>query len=214
MLHPDRKPFAADPFGYSALAWHKWGTVQTLAGFPVDPTAFPTSRDLKDPVLWLAHASALSEAAATLARTAPTWEHMPVAGRGICDSQFCAVALMLVGYSLEVCLKAMLIMKKGVAEYALQEKQFRHHRLEDLAEFLPPLSPKDKAILGLLTHFTVWAGRYPDPGPKFEADAREIFEVSEREQIAGHEVFSLATRVMNHAQIVANESAASQRGDA
>ncbi len=208
MLHPERESFAADPFGYSALAWHKWGTVQTLAGFPIDASAFPSSRDLKDPILWLAHASALSEAATTVARTIPSWAHIPVTARGICDSQFCAVALMLVGYSLEVCLKAMLIMKNGVAEYEANEQQFRHHRLEELAAFLPALTAKDKAILRLLTHFTVWAGRYPDPGTKFEADAREIFEVSEREQICGREVFSFAAQVMKHAQVVASEPAA------
>ena len=205
MLDPAREPFAADPFGYSALGWHKWGTVLTVAGFATDPTSFPTSRDLKNPILWLAHASALSEAATTVARTVPTWVHMPVTARGICDSQFCAVALMLGGYSLEVCLKAMLLMKMGEAEYEAEERRFRHHRLEELAEFVPDLTSKDKAILRLLTHFTVWAGRYPDPGPKFEADAREIFEVSEREQIAGKEVFSLAARIMSYAQVVANE---------
>lgn len=212
MLHPARKAFAADPFGYSALAWHKWGTELTKAGFSVDPRAFPASRDLKNPILWLAHASALSEAAVTLARTVPSWAHMPVTARGMCDSQFCAVALMLVGYSLEVCLKAMLLIKLGEVAYEARERQFRHHRLEELAEFVPDMTPKDKAILKLLTHFTVWAGRYPDPGPKFEADAKQIFELSEREQISGGEVFSLAARIMNHAQVVANESPASLSG--
>ena len=207
MLPEGRKAFAADPFGYSALAWHQWGTARTLAGFPVDPTAFPTSRDLKDPILWLAHANALSEAATTLVRAVPTWEHMPVTARGICDSQFCGAALMLVGYSLEVCLKAILIIRKGVVEYEAEERSFRHHRLEELAESLPSLSTKERAILRLLTHFTVWAGRYPDPGSKFDADAREIFEISEREQISAHEVFTLATRVMKYAQVVANEPA-------
>lgn len=177
-----------------------------MAGFSVDPAAFPTSRDLKNPILWLAHANALSEAATTIARTVPTWSHMPVTGRSMCDSQFCAVALMLVGYSLEVCLKAMLLMRLGEAAYEARERQFHHHRLEELAQFVPGLSSKDKAILKLLTHFTVWAGRYPDPGPKFEADAREIFEVSERERISGGEVFSLAARIMDYAHVVANES--------
>ena len=204
MRHPSREPFAADPFGYSALAWHKWGTELTRAGFPVDPTAFPTSRDLKNPILWLSHAGALAEAATTLTRTVPAWSHMPLTARGMCDSQFCAVALMLVGYSLEVCLKAMLLMKLGEADYESREREFRHHRLEELAGFVPDIGSKDRAILQLLTHFTVWAGRYPDPGRRFEANAREIFEVSEREQISGREVFSLAARVMKHAQTVAD----------
>lgn len=132
---------------------------------------------------------------------------MPLTARGICDSQFCGAALMLVGYSFEVCLKAMLIIRKGVVEYEAEEGSFRHHRLEELAELLPSLDSKERAILRLVTHFTVWAGRYPDPESKFEANAREIFEISEREQISAHEVFALATRVMKYAQVVSNESA-------
>ncbi len=33
-LEPNRKGFESDPFGYSALARHKWGMARTVAGFP------------------------------------------------------------------------------------------------------------------------------------------------------------------------------------
>jgi hypothetical protein len=68
---PDRAAFGADPFGYSALAWHKWAMAQTVAGFPVDPSVPPTSSDLKSPVLWLAQAHALTEVHALFWRIAP-----------------------------------------------------------------------------------------------------------------------------------------------
>ena len=60
---PDRKQFDADPFGYSASAWMKWGMVRTLAGFTIDISEPPGKEDLKDPVLWLTQARAMSEAA-------------------------------------------------------------------------------------------------------------------------------------------------------
>jgi hypothetical protein len=205
MLHPSRASFASDPFGYSALAWHKWGTAQALAGSPVDPESAPTSTDLKSPVLWLAHAHALSEAASAVFQKEPSWESMPLMIRSICDSQYCAAGLMLVGYSLEICLKGMLILTKGVATYSLEEKKFLHHKLERLADHVPNLSLKDKAILRVLTHFTEWAGRYPDPGSGREQNASEIFALSEQHQIAGRDLFGLAARVMKHTQVVINE---------
>ena len=76
---------------------------------------------------------------------------------------------------------------------------FKHHRLEELAGFMPNLSEKDQAILGLLTDFVMWAGRYPDPGSGREQQAEAIFAVSEKHQIAGRDLFDLASRVMEHA---------------
>lgn len=65
-LQPNIDRFAVDPLGYSALAWHKWGLLATANGFPVDISKPPTIADLKNPVLWLSHAHALSEAAVLL----------------------------------------------------------------------------------------------------------------------------------------------------
>jgi len=161
---PDPNAFAADPFGYAALAWHKWAIAQNLAGLSIDPEKPPTSENLKSPLLWLSQAHALSEAAAIVLRAEPNLDHFPVVTRGVCHSQYCAVGLMLVGYSLEVCLKTMLILAKGVEAYALDEKNHRHHDLVKLSELVPGLGEREKAILRLLTHFVVWAGRYPDPG--------------------------------------------------
>ena len=108
------------------------------------------------------------------------------------------------GYSLEICLKAMLIVKKGVAAYQAEEKKHYHHSLEKLADFVPDLSEKDKAILSGLSHFVRWAGRYPDPGYGKENHAEEIFTLSERYQISAKEVFALAARVMGYSREVLN----------
>ena len=199
-IHPNRSKFAEDPFGYSVFAWHRWGLAQEISGFPVALEASPTSDELKSPVLWLTHAYAMSTAAETVLRTEPTFETMPDLLRGVCDSQFCAIGLMLVGYSLEICLKAMLIIKKGVQQYSEDEKSHRHHRLEELAEFVPDLSPKDLAILRTLTHFVIWAGRYPDPGSGQAEKIEEIFSTSEQYQICARDLFILAGRVMGHAK--------------
>ena len=201
-LQPSRDGFANDPFGYSGLGWQRWAMAQALAGFPGDPTRAPSSDDLKSPVLWLSHAHAMSEAAMAVLRADPNLDHLPVFTRGVCDSQFRAVGLMLVGYSLEICLKGMLIIQKGVESYTSLEGKYKHHKLEQLANFVPDLSDKDKAILQVLTHFVSWAGRYPDPGSGRERFAMEIFDVSERHQISAKDLFDLASRVMGHSKTV------------
>jgi len=201
-LLPNRERFAADPFGYSALAWHRWGLAREVSGFPIDLKKPPTSDDLKSPILWLAHAHALSEAAVALIRSEPEFESMPELVKGVCDSQYCAVGLMLVGYSLETSLKAMLILTKGVEAYAQEERSHFHHRLEELAAFVPDLSAKDKAILRLLSHFVTWAGRYPDPGSGREANHEEVFRSAEQHKVTARDVFSLSGRVMRHTQAV------------
>jgi hypothetical protein len=203
MLAPDRAAFAADPLGYSGSAWHVWQSALMVGGAIQLPREIPVSEDLKDPILWLCHAHALSEAASLLIKARPAWDAMPLMVRGVCDCQFCAVALMLMGYSLESCLKAMLIMRQGINEYLEQEKKFQHHRLDELSSFMPMLSEKDKAILKALSHFSYWAGRYPDPGSKRIADATEIFSLSEEHEISAKELVSLANRVMKHVQTMA-----------
>ena len=201
-IKPNRSIFGEDPFGYGALAWHKWGLIQELSGFPVDLKRPPTSEDLKSPVLWLSHARAMSEAGVVVLMTEPTLEGMPDLVKGVCDSQYCAVGLMLVGYSLEICLKAMLIIKLGITTFTQDERKHHHHWLEDLAEFVPNMSQKDKAILRILTHFIAWAGRYPDPGSGRENKAEEVFALSEKHKISAHDLFTLVSRVMGHSQQV------------
>lgn len=196
--------FAADPFGYSVLAWHKWGLLATANGFPVDISKPPTIADLKNPVLWLSHANALSEAAVQLVRNPPSFDSFPQELRTICHSQYHAVALMIIGYSLEVCLKAMILLRIGAEEFTKQEKEHFHHKLEELANFIPDLGKKDKAILKGLSHFVVWAGRYPDPGSRRLNNAVDVFELSERHQISAKDLFALSARVMKHVQKVVN----------
>ncbi|MBP7780221.1 MAG: hypothetical protein KA045_01635 [Burkholderiaceae bacterium] len=201
-LAPSRAAFEADPFGYAGLAWTRWAIAQNVAGFDVNPEDPPTGADLKSPVLWLLHAHALSEAASIVVRGEPELGHLPIFTKGVCHSQYCAVGLMLVGYSLEICLKGMLILKKGIETYIAEEKKHKHHDLVRLAEFVPNLSEKDKAILQLLTYFLVWAGRYPDPGSGRESQSTGIFDLSELHKISGKDLFTLSARIMGHAKVV------------
>lgn len=201
-LHANPNGFATDPFGYSALAWHKWGLMATANGFPIDITKPPTVADLKNPVLWLSHANALSEAAVCLVKNPPNFESMPSNLRTVCHSQYHAVALMLVGYSLEVCLKAMILIKLGVEEFTKQEHSHFHHRLEELANFIPNLSDKEQAILKGLSHYVVWAGRYPDPGSKRISNAVDVFEISEQHEINAKDLFQFSAKVMRYVQTV------------
>ena len=203
---PNPKGFDVDPFGYSALAWHKWGMSQTMAGFPVDISKPPAAEDLKSPILWMTQAHALSEAAVNVLRSEPNLEHLTIYTKGVCHCQYHAVALMLVGLSLEIALKAMLIVKEGIAEFTSKEGQRRHHRLHELSEFVPDLNQKDKAILECLTHFIYWAGKYPDPGSGRERDAVSVFEISEKHEISAKQLFELASRVMSYAETVINEN--------
>jgi hypothetical protein len=207
VLRPDRSGFDRDPFGYSALAGQKWAMAQALAGLPIDPRVPPAKQDLKSPLLWLGHAHALSEAALAVLRHEPAWETMPFDARGICDSQYCAVALMLVGYSLEVCLKGMSILRLGVEAFTEEERDYWHHNLEQLAEFIPDLDERSRAILRLLTHFTTWAGRYPDPGASRHTHLESIFALSEHHKLAAKDLFALSARVMRHASVVIDATA-------
>lgn len=201
-LEPNRKGFESDPFGYSALARLKWGMARTAAGFPVDISKPATIEELKNPLLWLCQARALSDAALIVIKNEPDFKEMPQLVRSVCDSQYCAVGIMLVGYSLEICLKAMTIMKEGIERYIELEKKLQHHRLHELAKFVQDLSEKDIAILTVLTHFVYWAGRYPDPGFGKEANAEEIFTLSEKFQISAKDLFILSTKIMGEAKKV------------
>lgn len=171
-------------------------------GAPIDPFESPSSDDLKHPILWLTQAEAMTQAAIQLLKHEPAFENMPVDFRGICDTQYCAVALMLVGYSLEVCLKAMIILRGGVDAYTLAERKYQHHNLGKLADFIDTLDAKDIAILDLLTHFVYWAGRYPDPGRKEIEKHEKIFAISEENQISAHDLFKVAAKVMSHVRKV------------
>lgn len=203
-IEPNRSIFTSDPFGYSAFARQMLGMASTSAGFPVDITKPATSDELKNPILWLSQAHALSEAAVAVLRKDQDFESMPVLIRGVCDSQYCAVGLMLVGYSLETCLKSMIIMKEGIEGYKAMEAQNRHHRLHQLATFIPDLNEKELAILRGLTHFVYWAGRYPDPGSGKENDAEDIFKISEKYKISAHDVFKSSDKIMKHTIKITN----------
>lgn len=204
---PNPNGFDVDPFGYSALAWHKWGMSQTMAGFEVDISKPPVAEDLKSPILlWMTQAHALSEAAVNVLRGEPNLESLTIYTKGVCHCQYHAVAFMLVGLSLETSLKAMLIVKEGIREFKEKEKNRRHHRLHKLSEFIPDLTKKDKAILECLTHFIYWAGKYPDPGSGRENDAVSVFEISEKYEISAKQLFELASRIMAYTEVIVQEN--------
>lgn len=202
---PNREMFSKDPGGYSRSAWMRWAMLGTVHGGNFDLTKPPTSEDLKNPILWLAQAEAMTQAAYVLLKNEPSFDRMPRDIRGICDSQYCAVALMLVGYSLEVCLKAMILLRGGIEAYTEAEKEYKHHELHKLADFIGELSTKDLAILELLTHFVYWAGRYPDPGRQYINKHMVIFDLSEEHQVSMRDISQLAAKVMAHVKTITDE---------
>ncbi|MBV4540081.1 hypothetical protein HU738_003375 [Pseudomonas sp. RW4S2] len=205
-LPPGRETFAQDPFAHSALGAMKWETASLCAGYPIDPSITPLSEQLKNPVLWMTQAHAMSEAASAVLLKEQKFSEMPLSVREVCESQYCAIAMMLIGYSLEVSLKAMIIVEKGIEGYTQMGKKTLHHRLDDLASFLPDLSKKDRAILRGLSHFISWAGRYPDPGTGKEHKLEEIFDLGEKHQVTAFDLFNVCSRVMRHAQTVVNQA--------
>lgn len=200
----DREFFAKDPFGYSAKAHLEWNMLKAMQGNgEFDPYKPIQDDELKNPVLWLSQAEALTQAGLVVIKSTPGFEAMPSPIRALCDSQYCASGLMLVGYSLEIALKGMMLMSLGIEAYKEIESKKKHHRLHDLAEFIPDMTAKDKAILRCLTYFVYWAGRYPDPGQGKENESEEIFNISEKYQISAKDLFVLAGRVMAYAKIIA-----------
>lgn len=204
MFEPKRDQFQVDPFSYGALAWHRLETAKMKVDCSYTPKDFPSSTDLKDPILWFSQVAALEAAACAIFKAMPDWQQIPVlaAGRGMCDSQFCAVGLMLLGYSLEVCLKAVTIVKKDVVAYTDEEKRFKHHQLDRLAQDVISLTDRDKAILRNLSHFTMWAGRYPDPGSGNEAKFEEIFRLAETNQLTLKDVLALTKKITDAARTI------------
>ena len=201
-LYPDRTAFKADPFGYSSLALERWKILQDMEGSQKNLGQNTLRQELNSPELWLCQAQALTEAAITVLKNEPDFKPFPKILTGICDSQYCAVGIMLAGYSLEVCLKGMLIRKESVDGYLAQEKDRYHHRLEELGKIVPALSDKDKSILRLLTEFITWAGRYPAPKPNKENCREEIFSSSEAQRITAYDLIELCSRVVKHGQFV------------
>jgi len=198
-IDADRDIFKSDPFGYSAQGFLKWQMIKATRGEgDYEPNKIPSLEELKNPILWMSQAEALTQSAIAVIKSEPNFENMPPIVRGICDSKFCAVGLMLIGYSLEISLKAMMIIEHGTDGYLEIEKKKRHHRLHDLAEFVPNLNIQDKAVLRGLTHFVYWAGRYPDPGSGRESDASEIFGISEKHKISIKVLLSTAAKITAH----------------
>lgn len=207
-LQPNQEKFGNDPFGYAGCTWVQFVLAAQYVGVTdsPNPDEFPTSEDLKRPSLWFSQSMTLSLAGFKLLELEPEYSDSPVFLHGMRDSQFRAIGLMLIGYSLEVTLKGMLIVKEGIDAYAENEKQYFTHDLVKLAVFIPGLNDKDKAILVQFTHFLTWAGRYPDPGSKRIKFAAEIHELSEKYQITMGDVVELADKVSKHVAVVVSEN--------
>lgn len=153
----------------------------------------------------MTQAHALSEAAVSVLARQPNLERMTIFTRGVCHCQYHAVVLMLVGLSLEISLKAMLIIREDIEEFTAKEKERRNHRLADLSDFVPGLTEKDRGILEWLTHFIYWARKYPDPGSGREKDATSVFNISDKYEISAKQLFDLASRLMGYARVVIYE---------
>ncbi|MBF9246374.1 hypothetical protein I4I80_19945 [Pseudomonas syringae pv. tomato] len=205
-LPQGRENFAIDPFGYSLLGPYIWDLECNHAGFPIDHSVMHASERLKNPILWMAQAQAMTQAAHAVLEKEQNFELLPVQIRGVCESQYCAAALMLVGYSLEICLKSMVIIREGIEGFTKLEKKMHHHRLHDLASFIPGLSNRDTAILRGLTHFVTWAGRYPDPGSGKEQQVDDVFNLGEKHRVTARDVFDVAARVMQHTSNIVEAS--------
>lgn len=189
-----RKMFSDDPFGYSTLAFQQWRLLLAKSGVTHDYVPEPSEKDLMSPVLWICHAQALADAARTLVETKPS-NDLPEGFHEICHSQFHAIAIMLVAYSIETCLKALLILNAGVDEFISQEHAYKTHNLQRLADFIPDLTSKERAILQNLTHFSEWAGRYPTPGSTKLCKYSEIDAISRKHRITAGDTFSLASKI-------------------
>lgn len=209
-LQPSSDKFGSDPFGYAGNAWVQWVMATHLNGVGehLDPEKPPTSENLKQPILWLSQSKALTVAAFEVINSEHKFEDYPPFLRGMIDSQFRAVGLMLIGYSLEVGLKGMIILREGTDVYLEREKkrQTFTHDLKKIAGFIPALTKKDEAILSQFTHFLTWAGRYPDPGFNRINFADDIHKVSEQHEITMGDVVELADRVLKHVNVVLSDS--------
>jgi hypothetical protein len=56
--------------------------------------------------------------------------------------------------------------------------------------------------LKVLTHFTYWAGRYPDPGLGKVDKAEEIFSLSEKYSISAKDLFETSSKIMRNVNTI------------
>lgn len=85
LLPAGRQDFAKTPFGYSALGPMKWEDPCRAAGVSIDPPNLTPSEVLKNPILWMTQAQAMSDAAFAVLTTEQRFQTMPSQVRGICE---------------------------------------------------------------------------------------------------------------------------------
>jgi hypothetical protein len=191
--------FASDPIGYSSIAWEHWAIAQEEVGIAVDSFEGPSALDLNSSVLWLCHARAMESAAQIILRAQPDTRFVPKEVHKIFLSQHSAIGLMLLGYSLEICLKAQILIQVSSENYI--DNQHNHHDLCKLAASANlKLSEKENAILKAVSHFIRWAGRYPNPGAKRFQDRKELLNLSEKYKITARDLFTLSGEMMKRVE--------------
>ncbi|MGO4894210.1 hypothetical protein [Flavobacterium sp. W21_SRS_FM6] len=205
MLLLEKKKFSKDPFRYCLTAWHEWSNIQAANCLDYVAELNPTSNELKDPILWLCQAKALSVAAVTLTKSDPDFSSMPSSLISILHRQYFSGALLLVGYSVEVLFKALAINKLGIERYTEKERSYHNHKLTWLVEQHIPVNKKESAVLECLSHFIYWAGKYPDHGKGYEIKAQNVFDLCENNQITYEDIFKTCDRLFNEAaRIISN----------
>lgn len=109
--------------------------------------------------IWLDQSTALHRAAMAVAKQATTGD------RPATDTP---IALMLGGYAIETLLKMVVIADRCKAsgstlDYKADFVPKTHDLIQLAAKAKLRTNKKDRRLLGLLSKFTVWAGRYPIP---------------------------------------------------
>lgn len=185
--------FAKDPFGYSTSGWHRLQIVRARIGYHVDLDREPTAKDLMEPLLWLSHAKALTESARVLLQGSPNGD-VPEVLREIYSCQYYASVIMQISYSIEACLKALIVLRDGVDSFVRNEHAHKTHNLNKLSEHFTKTTKKEEAILRNLTHFSEWAGRYPNPGTAKIGKYSEINTLSTKHRITLEDLFALSAK--------------------
>ncbi|MFQ2771272.1 hypothetical protein ACK3Y4_11120, partial [Aeromonas caviae] len=78
-LEADRNKFKKDPLSYSAQGFLQWRMIESMVtNSDFDPYTPPTNEILKNPILWISQAEALTQAAVTIIKSEPKFENMPI----------------------------------------------------------------------------------------------------------------------------------------
>ena len=194
--------FGSSPFGYSLGAYTTW--IQILDNKGIEHPYKLDEIDkysLKNTVLWSSQASALGQAGISLIKENPDLSGVPNDTKELYLRQYCGVGLMLVGYSMELTLKTIILVKEGKEKYIDEHEHKVGHNLNKLEDYILDLTKKQKNILNILKFYVKWAGRYPDPGTGKESQLHEINNLCDKYEITAGDLFTLCQKIsefLNH----------------